>query len=531
MDGERVPWPHQEYFFKEVVRRARTQSLPMTLCGTSPTGGGKTDVMIRLCRWAVGELGPVVLYTPRKSLISQLIGNFRDSGVPFGVRSADFKKELRLDEPIQISSPQTEDARCFKKVRWQLHNAKFVLIDEIHLQRESEVLKKICDYHRSMGAVIVMITATPVEMSRLADELIIAGTNSELRECGALVPADVWCCDELDRAKIEKVKTSVEFTAGQIKEVWTQAIYGRVILHYKRLNPERKPTLLFAPGVAESIDFAKEFCKAGYRWAHIDGTDVWLDGELYPSSPDMRKHVLELSRKREIDGISNRWVMREGLDLPWLEHLILACVIGSFQSFIQTCGRVLRAHAGIERVNIQDHGGHWWAMPSPNDDIDWNIYWDAPERVASELRAERIREKKEPQPIRCPKCMAFRETGDTCPKCGFRHNKTSRMVIQKDGHLRLMEGDIYKPRHRKMKPDTQDLWTQYYWRAKNSSNKMTFRQAEALFFLEQFYYPPRTLANMPVGDARWFSKVCDVDRADLIQAQPAVRELDMSEIF
>jgi superfamily II DNA or RNA helicase len=534
MDGERVPWPHQEFGFKTIVSKVRAGVRKIVL--TSPTGGGKTDVMLRLCRWAEKELGPVALYTPRKSLINQLIGNFREACIPFGVRSADFPDECRLDERIQISSPQTEDARCFKKVRWNLHQAKFVLVDEIHMLKGSGVLQKIIDYHTDNGSAVVMVTATPVALSKMADELVIAGTNSECRACGAIVPAQVWCCDELDRHKIERIRTSVEFTAGQVKSIWTTAIFGRVIHHWKRLNPSREPSLLFAPDVPASIWFAEEFGRAGYRWAHIDGTDCWLDGQTYKSSPEMRKKIIDMSRNHEIDGICNRFVMREGLDLPWLQHLILACVIGSFQSYIQTVGRVLRSHPGINVVDIQDHGGHWWGMPDPNSDIDWQTYWKAPEHAAPNLREERIRSGKEPQPIRCPKCSAFRTHGDTCPKCGYRHTRTSRMVIQSDGQLRLMEGNIYIPRRVREFPNTQKLWDSYYWRAKKSRNHMTFNQAEALFFIEQHYYPPRTLTNMPQEDPDWFSKVCEVSPKFLIQPPPPEivvpqADFDMSTIF
>jgi superfamily II DNA or RNA helicase len=44
---------------------------------------------------------------------------------------------------------------------------------------------------------------------------------------------------------------------------------------------------------------------------------------------------------------------------PWIEHLILAFVAGSLQTYLQIGGRGLRAspETGKTQVIIQDHGG------------------------------------------------------------------------------------------------------------------------------------------------------------------------------
>ena len=84
-----------------------------------------------------------------------------------------------------------------------------------------------------------------------------------------------------------------------------------------------------------------------------------------------------------------------------------------------------------------------------------------------------------------------------------------------NGTLREHTGDIYKPRHVAMKPNTVQLWTQAYYRAKNSKNHMTFRQAQGLFFYENHYWPPRDLPLMPLHELDWFLPVREVPKERL----------------
>ncbi len=76
-----------------------------------------------------------------------------------------------------------------------------------------------------------------------------------------------------------------------------------------------------------------------------------------------------------------------------------------------------------------------------------------------------------------------------------------------------MTGDIFKPRVVRLKSDTEQLWTRMWHRAKRAD--MTFRQARGLFFVENHYEPPPTIALMPTKELDWFRRVSEVPRADL----------------
>jgi hypothetical protein len=101
-------------------------------------------------------------------------------------------------------------------------------------------------------------------------------------------------------------------------------------------------------------------------------------------------------------------------------------------------------------VTIQDHGGGWHAHGSFNVNRSWNM--GLSDYVMSGIREDDLREKKEPEPICCPRCFFIRLSGDMCPSCKYRHETRSRLVVQHTGILKPVEGAIYKPRREYRSP-------------------------------------------------------------------------------
>lgn len=497
-------WPHQTRAIDNVAS-ARADGHRRILL-SSPTGGGKTRIMLELARQELARGGRVAIYYNRKLLIEQAAKTFQMEGLPFGVRAAGWADERY--RPLQLCSIQTEASRT-----WEHHPATLFMVDEAHLHT-GDMATAIFGKHHADDATGVGVTATPIDMgNELWDILIQAGVTSELRECGALVRALHYSCDEPDMKGI-KWKYGEELTEAQnTKAIMRHGVFGRVLEWWKRLNPEQKPTLLFAPGVKESLWFAEEFEKAGYGAAHIDGEDVWLCGKLYKSSPEMREKVVEASRIGAIKVICNRFVLREGIDLPWLAHGIFATVFGALKSYLQSGGRLLRAFPGMEGVCIQDHGGNFWRHGSLNADRHWEL-GETENRLAG-MREQAMRDNPPIQPYACPKCGMVSMSG-VCPACGWRSEKRSRMVVQTDGTLVEVKGDYVAPRRIDQSPSALEIWTRIYWRAKRSRNKMTFRQAEALYCVENYgKFPPRDMPLMPRREVDWYRRVCDVPMSEL----------------
>lgn len=500
------------------------------VCLVRPTGMGKSRTVTELVEgWLdEGKRNRVSIYTNRRLLVEQLSRVFEAAGVTHGVRAADYEDQRW--RAVQISSIQTEASRVLKRKKWELHDATRVVIDEAHLHG-GDTARQIMGLHHSTGAFILGVTATPLGLNGLYDELVGNGHVSEGRSCGALVLCRHYGVEEPDLAafkKARKVKAAEgeDLSENEVRAVMgkvtngqpdqrAKRLFGSVLDHFERLNPEHKPTILFAPGVAESLWFAEQFMKHGITAAHIDGEDVWIDGEFYESNNDVRQSVLEGSKSGRIKVLCNRFVLREGIDCPWLAHGILATVFGSLQSYLQSGGRLLRSAPALAFVTIQDHGGNWHRHGSLNADRDWTL--ELTDSICAGLRAKRLREKTEREPFVCAQCKLVLIAGK-CPGCGFEPSrlKRTRPVVQMDGTLVDVEGDIYKPRIEREYPNTLALWKRKYFAAKKGKSRMTFAQAIGWFVTEHHYWPPRTLPYMPVDQFDYFRRVCDVPYERLV---------------
>lgn len=505
-------WPHQKLGVSEVLSAIWSGQRKILL--TSPTGGGKTKIMCDLIDlWANADL-KVCLYTNRKMLVEQTARVMAGAGIDFGVRAAGWEGDQF--EKVQVCSIQTENSRVYRKQDWQLHAAQRVIVDEAHMQTGA-VARKILEEHTEAGAAVVGFTATPIGLGDIYDHLIVAGTNSELRKCGALVPCLHYGPTEPDLKHIGRVNVGEDLSESQNrKAIMVPGIFGHVLEWWKKLNPKGKPTILFAPGVAESIWFAEQFLENGITAAHIDGEECWINGTTYQSDARVRADILAGSEDGSIAVVCNRFVLREGIDCPWLAHGIFATVFGSLQSYLQSGGRLLRSHPTLQSVTLQDHGGNWHRHGSLNADRAWSLHASA--GMISGLREDRLRNGQEPQPARCPMCglIIF---GTRCRACGWelpKGGRRSRPVIQADGTLKEYKGEVYKPRPICQRADGPELWKRMYFRARSPKWSATFRQAFAMFARENnFQWPDRSWPYMPINPADEYLKVVDVPRERL----------------
>lgn len=396
------------------------------------------------------------------------------------------------------------------------------LVHNCHLNTGA-AMQNILTKHVEEGAAIVGFSATPLDVGHCYDRMIIGCTMSEGRACGALVPALVYGPDEPDlKALGIKSGPGEEFSENQQKKaMMTPTIFGRVWDWYQKLNPDMKPSLGFAPGVEESMWFAREFWRRGVSSAHIDGTEVWINGEKQYTSASVRDDIMNDHRDGRIKIIWNRFVMREGIDLKWIEHLILATVYGSLSSYLQSIGRGLRASPATGKKNciIQDHGGNWHRFGSPNVDREWFLEYNS--SIVAGLREEALREHPEKIPVRCPKCALILATR-VCP-CGYEavNQRWPRPVVQIDGTMKEMSEQLFRKRAVDTRRGAVDNWVKMYWGwFKSPRVDKSFREMAAFYATQNnWMWPDPSWPYMPIQPIDWFRKIKAVPRERLVPDQ------------
>ena len=299
-------WPPQKNGLLKTMLRS---SCGKSVCLQAVTGGGKSRVAAELFRWAITMNMRCAYYINRKLLIGQTMEEFNAKGLDYGVRAADYEDYYDESAPIQICSAPTEISRVYnknpEKNTWEPYDCDLVVVDETHIQR-AESMQKIINDHKSRGAVIIGMTATPIAVGHLYDDLVVSGTMEEYRQCKSIVPARVY---SFGFPELHKVKRNVsgEYMMGdKEKRVYTQSIVGDVYSQWKDKNPDRRPTMLFAPGKPESVWFTEMFESKGVPWAHIDATDAVVDGIRSKLTLSLWNEIKERYNDGSIAGVSSR---------------------------------------------------------------------------------------------------------------------------------------------------------------------------------------------------------------------------------
>jgi len=509
-------WPTQERGIQAIRNAFRAGHRRILV--TAPCGAGKTLMMAMIARGVQEKSRRAIIYSNRRMLTTQTSRKLHQAGVDHGMFLSGERMAFLRD--VQVASIQTVHS-WLKRKKIELHPADAIMIDEPHAQK-GEMMRSLMAQHLEQGAVIIGFTATPVDLGGYYDVLVEAGTKQDLREIGALVPARTFGPDEPDLRHVGIDK--LVYTVGeQTEAIIRPKVFGRIWDNWSRLQrdlfgvlnlqQDARPTVLFAPGVPHSRWFAERFEHRGVAAAHIDAT----------TPDDERAEIEEGSRDGRIKVVCNRFLLREGIDWPWIEHMILACVMGSIQTWVQATGRGLRAcpDVGKQFVIVQDHGGHWHRHGDINDDIDW-VLSDTSVDVHRKRR-EAVQSGEVKEDFRCPQCGEIIKPYDLqhfggCPHCGKKFKRSVREVVQVDGTLKRMYGPA-RPRRRKhpVKMDSEKLWDKCFWGSMRAKRKMTLEQTKMWFYSERHKrgmgdaQPPYGAWNCPEqGSIDWTRYVREV---------------------
>src|SRR5262249_53557930 len=147
-------------------------------------------------------------------LVEQLSRVLTEHGIRFGVRAAGYHDDRQIS--VQISSLPTERQHVLKNGRWSPHGAGYrsiALVDEAHINAAKTAQQMLAHHDAYVG-----FTATPINLGHLYQSLIVAGTPSEMRRCGALVPLLHYGPDEPDMRRFKQDVRTGEYREGDVRK-------------------------------------------------------------------------------------------------------------------------------------------------------------------------------------------------------------------------------------------------------------------------------------------------------------------------
>lgn len=532
-------------------------------CMHAPTGFGKSLVQFMLADKFLRQGKQVAILSPRIALVDSAVSWAEDSQIPFSVRHESYKDQVNDSAGLHICSMQTE-LKSRSDIRKSDLDVDVLIIDEAHLNvsEGSETCSMLAE-HSINGADIFGFTATPLNISHFYEKLQVGPTPTQLFKSKVLVPCRYYDGGDpsLEHIGIQR-RADGEFNKKELRKFgYTQMIHGSVWDNYKKQNPDCRPWFVFANGVEESVFFCDMFNKNGVPAVHFDGQQVYMgNGKVYRDKKLRFEILAEMKEGTSpYKVVCSRFVLREGVDLPNLFGMSLACPMGQLNTYIQTCGRGARSFPGKSFYKVIDHGGNRFRFGSPNADIDWDQFWELKPREIESMFRERCIHNKADAGHACRKCgrvyKVLPDNGECecgnnlrnlleCPRCATQHRVMpvdcccikcgqslrrvrKKPVIQSDGVIKYVPDEQMVMPETKYFDGTEKLWVGSFFGAFKSNKEKykpdvarmnTIRVSFMHKHREKYHgaNPPLDLPNMPVSPDGWYIRLDRVKWSDLI---------------
>lgn len=391
------------------------------------TGGGKTVIAADVIGTYVATGKRVVVIVHREELVDQMAGKLSTGGVRFGFIKAGYPTQA--DAPVQIASIQTLHARAMRGSIIEMPPADLVIIDEAH-HALAKTWKDVADYYTQAGAVIVGMTATPARgdgrgLGGVFDVMVQGPSVAELIEGGFLVKTTVYAPYRPDLVGVRTV--AGDYSEKQLDErLNKRELVGDIVLHYLKINSDRRRTVVFAINVAHAVSICDAFRSAGIMAEVVHGG----------TPRDERRQILANLERGHLDVVVNCMVLTEGWDQPAVSCLILARPTKSLALYRQMVGRVLRPAPGKTDALIIDHSGATYDHGFAEDEIEWVLEVDR--RATNKTQSSRGNQQPR-KLLTCPECTALRTAGSPCPACGWRPTPKAQEIEVVDGDLEKVE--------------------------------------------------------------------------------------------
>ncbi len=311
----------------------------------SPSGSGKSYILAYLEKLLTEQGYLVYVYAPTIEVREQ------------------------LDELMKANGSNNKTKGVIEDINSDNDEPDYLLIDEAH-HSEADTYQLLFDKYPN--AIKIGFSATPERLDGKGldnsyQNIIIGKSVRELIDNHVLsdyryyAPSTSEGLQYSVSSKYLKVRGETFFKAVKKDSSYQKKIYADILKTWLEKG-ENKQTILFAPSIAMSKKFAKEFNQNGIKAEHIDGKMKKAD----------RKETLEAFRKGQIKVICNVDLISEGFDMSDADCVILTRPTESLAMFMQQAFRAMRYREGKTAI-ILDHANNIALHGEIDQIFDWRL--------------------------------------------------------------------------------------------------------------------------------------------------------------
>lgn len=415
-----VLYPDQAELMAALQQEARRSK---SILLQSPTGSGKTAMMLWLAKQTIKKNKRVLFSVPRKDLLTQTSLSFSKYDLPHGFCAAG--KDYDPFRSVYICMVETM-ARKLKK--WEdakragpcpIPIVQLAIFDETHFGERA--LSSLIAFYKSIGAWIIGPSATPWKMNGQGmgmyyDSMVMGKSVRWLIDHKRLSDYKYFY-GQKDGELLNLQKASEKEINEYMKQ--KKQIIGDAVRDYK-LRCEGKLHIVRCTSIEHSEITAEGFRERGVIARHIDG-----------NTPDDEKTaIFKAFAKREINVLTFAQLLNFGFDLAQITGMD-CCVesasdlrpSGSLAAQMQFWGRSMRYKPYPAIFN--DHVNNWIKHGLPCSEREWTL-----ESLVKNSKKEPI-----PPTKQCPKCFFVSSPRPSCPECGHVFEVNSNFTGQVEGEL------------------------------------------------------------------------------------------------
>lgn len=311
----------------------------------SPSGSGKSYILAYLEKLLTEQEYLVYVYAPTIEVREQ------------------------LDELMKGNGSNNKTRGVIEDINSNNDAPDYLLIDEAH-HSEADTYQLL--FEKYPKAVKIGFSATPERLDGKGldnsyQNIIIGKTVRELIDNHILSDYKYYAPSTTEgfqysiSPKYLKVHGETFFKAVKKDSSYQKKIYADVLKTWLEKGGN-KQTILFAPSIAMSKTFAKEFNQNGIKAEHIDGLTKKAD----------RKAILEAFREGKIKVICNVDLISEGFDMSDADCVILTRPTESLAMFMQQAFRAMRYREGKTAI-ILDHANNIALHGEIDQVFEWKL--------------------------------------------------------------------------------------------------------------------------------------------------------------